>query len=138
MQITRSTWQVLGLSVAAGYTALGLFEILIPARAAEELFAVASDPGRKEHTEPSATAATASPAGGAAKTVTMTQTQTQQSELVSLLLPLLGARDLSFAAALFSFGYAGQWREFGTVVLAGTILCAADVVAVWRSKGRAA
>lgn len=111
MSLTPSTWRVLGLSVAAGYTSLGLFAILFPRRAASEFFALPepSAPGREEDKEASAT--------------------------VSLVLPLLGARDLSIAAALCTFASLGKWRDFGTVVLTGTILCIADSVVIWRRRG---
>ncbi|KAM0276198.1 hypothetical protein ACHAQH_007005 [Verticillium albo-atrum] len=59
------------------------------------------------------------------------------SEIVPLLVPLLGARDLTLAATLFAFASAGKDREMGTVILAGTILCVADVAAVFMAKGRA-
>ena len=48
-----------------------------------------------------------------------------------------GARDLSIAAALWALAYADKWREFGTVVVAGTALCVADGVAIWRFGGAA-
>nr|XP_036581494.1 uncharacterized protein CTRU02_08544 [Colletotrichum truncatum]KAF6789845.1 hypothetical protein CTRU02_08544 [Colletotrichum truncatum] len=97
-----STWRLLGLSVAASYTALGAIDCLIPHRAAEEFFGI-------------------EPYGS--------------TTAVSILMPLLGARDISIAAALFALARQHRGREMGTVILAGTILCVADVVVLWRRKG---
>ena len=109
-----ATWRVLGLSVAAGYLGLGLFALAAPRRAAWEYFGI-------EDVAPPTTV-TAAPA--------------RRADAVPLLMPLLGARDISIGAALCAFAYAGRWREAGTLVLAGTVLCAADVVAIWKTKGR--
>lgn len=105
------TWRYLGLSVAGGYTILGIYEILFPHRAAAEFFALPdpSSPIKRDDAE--------------------------VSQAVSILTPLLGVRDLSMAAAMFAFAAKGKWREVGTVIMAGTILCAADTVVVWRRLG---
>jgi len=118
MSLSTSTWRVLGLSVAASYTSLGLFEIIFPHRAAAEFFAF-----------PKPTAFTAP---GESRDKPMSP---EASEAVSLMVPLLGVRDLSIAAAMFAFAWSGKWREVGTVILAGTILCAADCAVVWRRMG---
>ncbi|KAK0624201.1 hypothetical protein B0T14DRAFT_193934 [Immersiella caudata] len=112
--LSTSTWRVLGLSVAASYTGLGLFEVVFPRRAALEFFALPSVP---------------------AATAGVRQEDEERSEAVRFMVPLLGVRDLSIAAALWTFAYQGKWREVGTVILAGTILCAADCWVVWRRVG---
>lgn len=110
--IAQSTWRMLGLSVAAVYTALGTFEIIFPRRAAKEFFALP---------EPSAKGTKAE--------------DTAVSGAVALMMPLLGARDLTLAAALCTFASLGKWRDYGIVVMAGTILCAADCAVIWRRRG---
>jgi len=100
-----STWRLLGLSVAAGYTAFGAFEILVPAKAMKEMFAI--EPKKNPEVD----------------------------ETVSLVAPLLGARDLSIAAAIFVLHHAKWDRAMGVVIVSGTILCFADAVAVGYRKG---
>jgi len=124
MAFSQSTWRALGLSVAAGYTSLGLFATLAPRRAAAELFGIITPPATAKNSSSTTTSSTSSPA-------------TQDGAVVPLLMPLLGARDLSIAAALWALAYAGKWREAGTLVLAGTVLCAADVYVVWKCRGPA-
>ncbi|KAK5655243.1 hypothetical protein OQA88_5810 [Cercophora sp. LCS_1] len=119
LYLTPSTWRTLGLSVAASYTALGLFEVLLPHRAASEFLGLPSPSSTSTST--SATAQLEEAKG--------------QSYAVSLLVPLLGVRDIAVAAALWTFAYQGKWKEMGTVILAGTILCAADCLVVWRQMG---
>lgn len=58
-----------------------------------------------------------------------------ESGAVPLLLPLIGARGLSIGATLFVFARQRKYAEMGTVILAGSILCVADAVAIWRAKG---
>lgn len=57
------------------------------------------------------------------------------SDAVGRLVPLLGVRDLAIAAALFALARQGKGPEMGTVILAGTILCVWDAVAIWQAKG---
>lgn len=109
MAISQSTWQALGLSVAASYAGLGLYSVLQPRQAASVFFAL-PPPKPKDGT-------------------------TQDGVVVPLLMPLLGARDLSFAATMFALAYGGKWRELGTVILGGMILSATDIFFVWKSKG---
>lgn len=115
-----STWRILGLSIAAGYTTLGLFAVCLPQRAALEYFAIA----------PRTRGAVKTPDGQVGARITST------ADAVDLLMPLLGARDISIGAALWALAYAGKWQEFGTVVVAGTVLCAADGAAIWKFGGR--
>ncbi|KAF6827580.1 hypothetical protein CMUS01_08948 [Colletotrichum musicola] len=103
VSLQASTWQALGLSVAASYIALGVMDCIAPQRAAEEIFGIApTDEG---------------------------------SRAVRVFVPLLGARGLSIGAALLVLARQGKGPEMGIVILAGTILCVADVIAVWRAKG---
>ncbi|KAH8881659.1 hypothetical protein GQ53DRAFT_832161 [Thozetella sp. PMI_491] len=102
-----STWRLLGLSVGMGYVFFGTFEIVYPAKAGKEILDIPKKP---------------SP---------------EASEMVSLLAPLMGARDLSIAAAIFTFYAFGQGREMGVVIVAGTVLCVADAVAIGIYKGLA-
>lgn len=102
------TWRALGLSVAVGYTSFGALELLWPARAGRELLDI--EPGQD---------------AGADSTV-------------ALMGRLLGARDLSIAAALFALHHGRRHREMGVVIVAGTIVCLADAVAVGVRKGWAA
>jgi hypothetical protein len=110
MNLAPSTWQALGLSVAASYASLGMFAIVLPHRAAYEFF-------------------------GLSEPVTPATPKRNDGSTITLLMRLLGARDISIALALSALGYTGRWRELGTVILAGSILCAADCVAIWRAKG---
>ena len=113
-------WRYLGLSVAGGYTILGIYEILFPHQAAAEFFALPDPrpppPPRKRDSDDD-------------------NDKAEVSQAVSILTPLLGVRDLSLAAAMFAFAAKGQWREVGTVIMAGTILCAADTAVVWQRMG---
>lgn len=76
------------------------------------------------------------PRNQTAKPRSALQTQ-DDARVVPLLMPLLGARDVSIAAALFALGWSGKTREMGTVILGGMILCVADVAVVWKEKGLA-
>ncbi|KAK4450550.1 hypothetical protein QBC34DRAFT_402849 [Podospora aff. communis PSN243] len=113
LYLSDSTWRVLGLSVAASYTGLGLFEVVFPQRATKEFFAL-----------PSSTAV-----------ANVNEGTKAEDEAIRVMGPLLGVRDLSIAAAMWTFAYQGKWKEVGTVILAGTILCAADCLVVWRRVG---
>jgi hypothetical protein len=110
-QLSLPTWRFLGLGVAAGYAGLGLFQAILPIRAASEIYDIP-----KHATSP----------------------PDDTNEQIATLMGLIAARDLSVATMLFSFAYAGKTKEMGTVILGGTILCIADSVAVWKRKGPAA
>lgn len=117
-----STWHMLGLSVAFSYAGLGLLQCVLPRFAAKTLLDVGS------------------PRGGGSSNNNSKRTdigtgRTPEEATVPLVMPLLGARDLTIAAALFAFSWEGKTREMGTLILAGTILCVADVAAVWRRRG---
>ncbi len=100
-----STWRLLGLSVGMGYVFFGTFEIVLPTRAAKVFLDVPKKP---------------SPPA---------------DETVTPLGPLIGPRDYSIAAAIFAFYRMGQDKEMGVVILARTILCMVDAVAIGLHKG---
>ena len=103
--IQPPTWRLLGLTVAAGYAAFGALAILVPDRAAKELLAI--EPKKNPEVD----------------------------DVVSVVFPLLGARDLSIAAALVVLHHARWDRAMGVVIVAGTILCAADTIAAGQRRG---
>lgn len=105
-QLSPSTWKVLGLSVAAGYTVLGSFAILDPKGAAKALGVW--------------------PAGGAE----------DSKRAVSNLMIMLGARDVSIATALWVFHYQRKEKSMATLILSGMILCVVDTVMVFVTRGR--
>jgi hypothetical protein len=122
MQLQPSTWRVLGLSVAAGYAGFGVIATFFPQRAAAEFFGISTISDKKEPV-------------ASQKAIAPPPQDVEQA--VSVLAPLLGARDLTIAAALFAYHFQGKTREMGTLVLAGNILCAADVFVVWKTRGPA-
>ncbi|KAI1849083.1 hypothetical protein JX265_013098 [Neoarthrinium moseri] len=110
-QLSTPTWRLLGLGVAAGYGFLGVFQACSPVRASLEFYDI------PKH---------------------VISPQVDAYEQVGILMNLIAARDVSIAAMLLSFAYAGKTKEMGTVILAGMILCAADTVAVWKRRGATA
>ncbi|KAH0525313.1 hypothetical protein TsFJ059_007698 [Trichoderma semiorbis] len=110
--ISASTWNSLGLSVAATFAILGSSALFDKKRTAE-LFSL----------EPLSTSDEKPKDGGA-----------NSSSLVGL---LVGSRDLTMAATLFALHRAGQTDAMGTVILSSMIICAADVYIVWKGKKRA-
>jgi uncharacterized protein DUF4267 len=115
--LETSSWHLLGLSVAVSYAGLGLLQCALPRFAAKTLLDVGSQqPGNNKRTDAVTGRAT-------------------EDTTVPLVMPLLGARDLTIAAALFTFSWQDKTREMGTLILAGTILCVADVAAVWKRQG---
>ncbi|KAF3069571.1 hypothetical protein CFAM422_007072 [Trichoderma lentiforme] len=105
--ISASTWNSLGLGVAATFAILGSSALFDKKRTAE-LFSL----------EPRATSAE----------------KPKDGSLVGL---LVGSRDLTMAATLFALHRAGQTDAMGTVILSSMIICAADVYIVWKGKKRA-
>lgn len=100
-----STWRTLGLSVGLGYAGSGLYQCLLPLDAGKRIFRIDSE--RSDEVQ----------------------------KAVELYEPLIGARDLSVAAAILAFFYSRQNREMGVVIVAGTILCYADVIALALRRG---
>lgn len=108
MAISPSTWKLLGLSVAAGYTWLGSWALFAPRHGAETFF----------HPTPSSA-------------------ESLHAGDVERYMPMLGARDLSMAFAMFWMAREDNWRGVGQMILAGMGLCATDAYVTWRSKGAA-
>lgn len=102
-----STWRLLGLSVGAGYAGFGAWMTLFPRHAAKTIF----DYEGPESTE-----------GG---------------KMVTLLHQLLGSRDLTLAATIFTFLYRRQEKAAGIVIVSGTILCYADAIGIYIRRGLA-
>jgi hypothetical protein len=102
-----STWRVLGLSVGAGYAGFGAWMALFPRHAAKTMF---------DYEGPESTEA---------------------GKMVTLLHQLLGSRDLTLAATIFTFLYRRQEKAAGIVIVSGTILCYADAIAIYVRRGLA-
>ena len=100
-----STWRALGLTVAVAYTGFGVFESFLPAKAAREFFGI----------QPRAKA--------------------EVDDAVSVMVPLMGARDFTISAAMLTFWYYEKDWELGVVILAGSILCVADSIAIFNRRG---
>ncbi|BEI84931.1 hypothetical protein CcaverHIS002_0503320 [Cutaneotrichosporon cavernicola] len=106
--VAADTWKFLGLTVAAGYSTLGTWALLAPRNCAETLFLPRPSSPESLH-----------------------------SGDVERYSRLLGARDLSMAAAMLWFVRSDDWRAMGQMILAGTFLAAADSWAAWNAKGAA-
>lgn len=116
IQLGYNTWRYLGLSVALGYAGLGGFALAAPTQAAKYYFGW-DVKSLKEKGE-----------GGESK-------DASREDIVKTVLPLMGARDLSIFTALMVFFHNRQHSEMGVLILSGTILCAADIAAIWLWKG---
>ncbi|KAL2024844.1 hypothetical protein VTK56DRAFT_5665 [Thermocarpiscus australiensis] len=104
-RLQPSTWRLLGLSVGIGYGLFGAVHVLRPRTITKHLLGLPSEPSE------------------------------QADRVISVMAPLLGARDITVAALIFGFHHMRKYREMGIVIVAGTILCCADAVAVWAGKG---
>lgn len=100
-----STWNNLGLGVAASFALLGTLTFVEPA-VAEDLFGVAK-------------ATSGSPI--------------RQLDSFSFS-SLIGSRDIAIAVALFSLSREGSRKEMGTVVLSTLCICLPDLYLVWRNR----
>lgn len=97
--------RLLGLLVGSAYGVFGVIEVLKPEVIAKHFLDLPSQPS------------------------------SEADRAVSLLGRLLGARDLTIAVLVLGFQYAAKYREAGIVIVAGTILCYADALAVWSARG---
>ncbi|KLT45318.1 hypothetical protein CC85DRAFT_282806 [Cutaneotrichosporon oleaginosum] len=104
--VSSDTWKLLGLSVAGGYATLGTWALVAPRHGAETFFSPRPSSAESLH------------AGD-----------------IERYMRLLGARDLSIAAAMAWFANSGDWRAMGQMTLTGLFLCAADAVAATQAKG---
>lgn len=102
--ISPSTWNTLGLGVATSFAALGLVTFLVPYRTAEMFGFRAALQNHGSRVD------------------------------VPGILSLVGARDLSIAAALFALGTSGRDREMGTAILSTMILSTVDIYVAWQRK----
>jgi hypothetical protein len=104
MATTVSPLRLLGLSVGLGYVGFATYGGIFPHRMVHDMLGLPE-------------------AGKSA----------DQDMAVGLLTPLMAARDLTIATIIFTFFGTGQDWEMGLVIVSGTILCYADVLAM---KGR--
>ncbi|KAL7944429.1 hypothetical protein V8C42DRAFT_326752, partial [Trichoderma barbatum] len=105
--ISPSTWNSLGLSVAATFAILGS-SALVDSKRTAELFSL----------EPQ----------------TSGEKPKHVGTSPSLVAILVGTRDLTMATTLFALHRAGQMDAMGTVILSSMVICAADVYIVWRGE----
>ena len=119
MELQPSTWRTLGLTVGIGYTLLGTFGVTQSTLVAK-LFNL--------HPEP-VTSITTEDGRSAVKQVAA------HAESISTSMVLLGARDLSIGVALFAFYNKQDAKAMGTLIMSGAILCAVDVIYIWKSRG---
>ncbi|BEJ15697.1 hypothetical protein CspHIS471_0503020 [Cutaneotrichosporon sp. HIS471] len=106
--VAADTWKFLGLTVIAGYSTLGTWALVAPRNCAETFFAPRPSSAESLH-----------------------------SGDIERYSRLLGARDLSIAAAMLWFVHSDDWRAMGQMILTGMFLCAADSWAAWNAKGAA-
>lgn len=126
--LQASTWRLLGLNVAVGYAGLGIWEMLSPARAGPSQLLLGIEPPKDDNNKVSIKR----PEGG--------QPGDTMDMVSALYMALVGARDVSIAAAISTFWYAGGKRrewEMGVVILSGTFLCLVDSAVVWMRRGPA-
>ncbi|KIW95138.1 uncharacterized protein Z519_03722 [Cladophialophora bantiana CBS 173.52] len=135
MDISPSTWRILGLSVATTYIGLGTFALTCPVLAAKGF-------GLYPHSSPSTSSPAAPPGSNANPTKSSTSPPehanadvANHAAAVTTSMVLLGARDLSIGIALTKFGVDGKLQDMGTLILAGMVLCAVDVYEIWRLRG---
>lgn len=123
MGLHYPTWRQLGLSVAVGYTFLGTFAIVNPTFASE-LFNL--------HPKPSTFKPTAAEKGTLSSSRAVAKAH---ADATSTSMILLGARDLSIGLALLTFYYNEDSKAMGTLILSGMVLCATDVIWIWKLRG---
>ena len=119
MDVSPSTWRVLGLSVAATYIGLGTFAISAPVAAAQGFNLYPKNNS------------------GVSSEKLLTADKEEHAKAISTSMTLLGARDLSIGIALACLDYQESPRAVGTLILSGMVLCATDVYQIWRLRGPA-
>lgn len=117
-----STWRYLGLSVALGYTAFGTLGLTRSTLAAQlfNLYPQSVNVGSSKN---------------AAASV-IEDPEKAHADSISTSMILLGARDLSIGVTLLTFYYNEDAKALGTLIMGGMVLCAADVVYIWRLRGK--
>jgi len=111
------------LSVGAGYTFLGTCAIMNPTFVSEVF---------NLHPKPSTFKPTAAEKGPLSSTTAGIKAH---ADATSTSMILLGARDLSIGLALLTFYYNEDSKAMGTLILSGMVLCATDVIWIWRLRG---
>jgi len=117
MDLSPSTWRVLGLSVAATYIGLGTNAIAAPVQTAK-VFGVYPE---------------GTPSASDDK-VYLTD-KDKHAKAATMSMKLLGVRDVSIGLAIAVFGYQDNQRAMGTVILSGLVLCVVDVYEIWKVRG---
>ncbi|KIW31899.1 uncharacterized protein PV07_03487 [Cladophialophora immunda] len=135
MDLSPSTWRVLGLSVAGTYIGLGTFALTCPVLAGQGF-------GLYPHSSAATSSSSAAPGTNANPTKGSTAPPAHanvdvanHAAAVTTSMALLGARDLSIGLALAKFGTDSKLHEMGTLILAGMVLCVVDVYHIWRLRG---
>ncbi|EXJ58627.1 hypothetical protein A1O7_06054 [Cladophialophora yegresii CBS 114405] len=127
MDVSPSTWRLLGLGVGASYIGLGAFALTTPALAAQTFGLYPTTPAPGSNANP--TRSTTKPAAHANADIA------NHAQAVETSMVLLGARDLAIGLAVGKLAYDFKLRETGTVVLSGAVLCAVDVYQAFRQRG---
>ncbi|EXJ82034.1 hypothetical protein A1O1_08102 [Capronia coronata CBS 617.96] len=137
MDLSPSTWRVLGLSVATSYIGLGTFAITCPDLAAK-CFGIYPD-SSDGSSGISHTATTPDRHKGrgteTSKNSSLPTDRDNHAAAVSTSMLLLGARDLSIGIALAWLDYQENPRTMGSVILSGLVLCVVDIYEIWRLRG---
>ncbi|KAL1409206.1 hypothetical protein Q8F55_006039 [Vanrija albida] len=116
--VSASTWQTLGLGVAAAFTGAGALAVFAPAYEGNLLFNLGSA-ALAQNPDKFANAA-----------------ESREDKAVSVLLPLLGARNWALAASMFVLHRQGNWSALGTVILSGSAFVGIlDGIEVFRRRG---
>ncbi|ETI22409.1 hypothetical protein G647_06484 [Cladophialophora carrionii CBS 160.54] len=127
MDVSPSTWRLLGLGVSASYIGLGAFAISTPSLCAQAFGLYPTSPAPGSNANP--TRSTTKPAAHANTDIA------NHSQAVETSMVLLGARDLTIGLAVGKLAYDFKLRETGTLLLSGMVLCAVDVYEVFRLRG---
>ncbi|PTB79204.1 hypothetical protein M440DRAFT_1370927 [Trichoderma longibrachiatum ATCC 18648] len=112
MPFSASTWNSLGLSVAATFAVLGSSALFDMKRTAE-LFSLQPPPRKRE--------------------LRSEEAEDDGSGLCRVVAILVGSRDLTMATALIALHRAGMRDAMGTVILSSMGICVADLYIVWRA-----
>lgn len=126
MELSPSTWRVLGLSATAACLGLGSFAITSPALAAK-VFGI----------YPEETAASSSSTDVVGEKKGWSKAEQTHAEAVSTSMRLLGARDLTIGIALLWLDYQRNPPAMGALILSGFALCIVDVYIIWERRGSA-
>lgn len=116
--VSASTWQTLGLGVAACYAGAGALAVFAPAYEADLLFnlgssALAQNPDKFPN-----------------------NAESREDKAVGVLLPLLGARNWAIATAMFALHRSENFSGLGTVILSGSAFVGVlDGIEVYKRRG---